>query len=106
MTRDVQQEIRDTIQTHRIVLYMKGTPQFPMCGFSAAVVDVLNQLGVRYHAVDVLEDPEIRQGIKDFSRWPTIPQLYVDGEFIGGADITQELFQTGKLHELLGVRRN
>lgn len=97
----VQERISEEIKDHDVVLYMKGTPVFPQCGFSAAVVQVLNHLGVKFQGVNVLEDPGLRQGIKDFSNWPTIPQLYVKGEFVGGCDIVREMFQTGELAETL-----
>jgi len=97
----VEDQISQEIQDHDVVVYMKGTPVFPQCGFSAAVVQVLNHLGVKFHGVNVLEDPALRQGIKDFSHWPTIPQLYVKGEFVGGCDIVREMFQTGELQETL-----
>ena len=84
-----------------VLLFMKGTPVFPQCGFSAAVVQVLSELGVKFKSVDVLKDPEIRQGIKEFSSWPTIPQLYVKGEFVGGCDIIREMFEAGELGEML-----
>lgn len=93
--------IRDEIGTNDVVLFMKGTPVFPQCGFSAAVVQVLSNLGVKFKGVDVLQDPSLRQGIKDFASWPTIPQLYVKGEFVGGCDIIREMFQTGELQQLL-----
>ena len=93
--------IRADINGNDIVLYMKGTAVFPQCGFSAAVVQVLTQLGVPFKDVNVLEDSGIRQGIKDFANWPTIPQLYVRGEFIGGCDIIREMFATGELQALL-----
>src|SRR5499433_4110266 len=83
-----------------VVLYMKGTPVFPQCGFSAAVVQVLSQLGVKFKGIDILTDPALRQGIKDFSNWPTIPQLYVKGELVGGCDIVREMFQSGELRDL------
>ena len=83
---------------------MKGTPVFPQCGFSATVVQMLSLLGVRFKGFDVLEDPEVRQGIKRFSDWPTIPQLYVKGEFVGGCDIVREMYETGELSELLSTR--
>ncbi len=92
--------IRQEIQGNDIVLFMKGTPVFPQCGFSAAVVQVLSYLGVKFKGVDVLQDPGLRQGVKDFSNWPTIPQLYVKGEFVGGCDIVREMFQTGELETL------
>lgn len=98
----VQDIIRDTITNNRVVLYMKGTPQFPQCGFSSAAAQMLKQCGVqKYMAVNVLADAEIRQGIKEFSDWPTIPQLYVDGEFIGGSDIMKEMMASGELQTLL-----
>jgi monothiol glutaredoxin len=93
--------IRDEIAKNDVLLFMKGTPVFPQCGFSAAVVDMLSQLGGRFHGVNILLDAELRQGIKEFSQWPTIPQLYVKGEFIGGCDIVREMFETGELEQLL-----
>jgi monothiol glutaredoxin len=93
--------IRQDVSSNPVVLFMKGTPVFPQCGFSAAVVQVLTQLGVKFKGIDVLTDPEIRQGIKEFSSWPTIPQLYVKGEFVGGCDIVREMFATGELKDLL-----
>ncbi len=97
-----QETIRDQITQNRVVLYMKGTPQFPQCGFSATVAEILKRSGVEnYFSVNVLADPEIRQGIKDFANWPTIPQLYVDGEFVGGCDIVREMYSTGELQKLL-----
>ncbi|MCG6953112.1 MAG: Grx4 family monothiol glutaredoxin [Betaproteobacteria bacterium] len=103
---DTQEIIRQQVNTHPIVLYMKGTPQFPMCGFSATVVQVLRAAGVeQFHTVNVLEDAAIREGIKQFANWPTIPQLYVNGEFIGGCDILREMFQTGELQQVLGGAR-
>jgi monothiol glutaredoxin len=97
----VFERIRQDISENPVVLYMKGTPVFPQCGFSAAVVQVLTHMGVKFKGVDVLSDPSIRQGIKDFSSWPTIPQLYVKGEFVGGCDIVREMFESGELKELL-----
>ena len=93
--------IKQDIGENDVVLYMKGTPVFPQCGFSAAVVQVLSQLGVKFKGIDILSDPALRQGIKDFSQWPTIPQLYVKGEFVGGCDIIREMFETGELEQLL-----
>lgn len=93
--------IRKDIQNNDVVLYMKGTAVFPQCGFSAAVVQVLSHLGVRFKDINVLEDNDIRQGIKDFANWPTIPQLYIKGEFIGGCDIVREMYESGELQELL-----
>jgi len=99
---DVQQRIKQQVESHPVVLYMKGTPQFPQCGFSASVVQVLKACGVKeLHTVNVLEDPDIRQGIKGFANWPTIPQLYVKGQFVGGADIIREMYQSGELQKLL-----
>jgi monothiol glutaredoxin len=98
---DIQQKIQETISNNDVVLYMKGTKDFPQCGFSAVVVQILKNVGVDFLDVDVLRDPEIRQGIKDFSDWPTIPQLYIKGEFIGGCDIVKEMFQSGELQEIL-----
>ena len=92
--------IRQDVTSNPVVLFMKGTPVFPQCGFSAAVVQILTHLGVKFKGVDVLQDPAIRQGIKDYSSWPTIPQLYVKGEFIGGCDIVREMFESGELQQL------
>ena len=97
---DVNERIKAVLAEHAIVLFMKGTPQFPMCGFSGQVVQILNYVGVPYKGVNVLEDQEIREGIKAYSNWPTIPQLYVKGEFVGGCDITREMFQAGELQQL------
>jgi monothiol glutaredoxin len=97
---DANQIIDTEVKSNDVVLFMKGTPQFPMCGFSSQVVQILNYLGVPYKGVNVLEDETIRQGIKDYSNWPTIPQLYVKGEFIGGCDIAREMFQAGELQQL------
>jgi monothiol glutaredoxin len=94
---DIQEQIRQEVTTNDIVLFMKGVPQAPMCGFSNQVVQILDYMGVQYKGVNVLADEEIRQGIKDFSNWPTIPQLYVKGEFVGGCDIVREMFQAGEL---------
>src|SRR5947208_2960035 len=98
----VQDTIREQVSTHPVVLYMKGTPQFPQCGFSAAVVQALQASGVRnLFTVNVLENPDIRQGIKEYANWPTIPQLYINGEFVGGSDIVREMVETGELRKLL-----
>jgi monothiol glutaredoxin len=100
---DVKDIIRQQVTQNPVVLYMKGTPDAPMCGFSAAAVQILEALGVDEVAtVNVLEDADIRQGIKDYSSWPTIPQLYVKGEFVGGADIMREMYQSGELQKLFG----
>jgi monothiol glutaredoxin len=93
--------IKQDVTSNPVVLFMKGTPVFPQCGFSAAVVQILSELGVKFKGIDVLTDPEIRQGIKEFSSWPTIPQLYVKGEFVGGCDIIREMAETGELKQLL-----
>ena len=99
---NVQETLRDQVTKNRVVLYMKGTPQFPQCGFSATVAEILKRCGVdEYYSVNVLADPEIRQGIKEFANWPTIPQLYVDGEFIGGCDIVREMYSSGELQKVL-----
>jgi monothiol glutaredoxin len=97
---DAAARIDHAVKTNDVVLFMKGTPQFPMCGFSSQVVQILGYIGVPYSTVNVLEDQEIREGIKAYSNWPTIPQLYVKGEFIGGCDITREMFQAGELQAL------
>lgn len=100
---DTKDIIRQQVTDNPVVLYMKGTPEAPMCGFSAAAVQILEALGVEEVAtVNVLEDADIRQGIKDYSSWPTIPQLYVKGEFVGGADIMREMYQSGELQKLFG----
>ena len=95
------ERIEKIISEHPVVLFMKGTPQFPQCGFSGQVIQILDYLGAPVHGVNVLEDAEIRQGVKEFANWPTIPQLYVNGEFIGGCDITREMFQSGELASML-----
>ena len=101
MSDQVFDRIKDEIGKNDVLLFMKGTPVFPQCGFSAAVVDVLSELGVKFHGVNILVDPELRQGIKEFSQWPTIPQLYVKGEFVGGCDIVREMFESGELEQLM-----
>ena len=101
MDATVRDRIRQEITDTPVVLYMKGSPVFPQCGFSAAVVQILSHLGVKFKGVDVLADPQIRQGIKEFSNWPTIPQLYVKGEFVGGCDIIREMYETGELQQVL-----
>ena len=98
----IQDEINQELAGTEVVLFMKGTPQMPMCGFSGQVVQILDYLGVPYKGVNVLANEEIRQGVKEFSNWPTIPQLYVKGEFVGGCDIVREMFQTGELATFLG----
>ena len=101
MSEDIKDKINSQIEQNKVILYMKGTKEMPQCGFSARVVQILDSHGVDYEAVDVLADPEIRQGIKDYSNWPTIPQLYVGGQFVGGCDICVELDQSGELGPLL-----
>lgn len=99
---DTQERIRQQVASNPVVLYMKGTSQFPQCGFSARAVQILKGSGVSaFLSVNVLEDPEIREGVKEFSNWPTIPQLYVNGEFVGGSDIMTELYQSGELQKML-----
>ncbi len=101
---DVQQRIKETVTTNPVVLYMKGTPQFPQCGFSARAAQILKTCGVKnFVAVNVLADEEIRNGIKDYANWPTIPQLYIQGEFVGGSDIMMEMYQSGELQQLLAA---
>jgi monothiol glutaredoxin len=101
---DVTENIKSEIKSNDVVLFMKGTPVFPMCGFSAATVQVLTNLGVKFNSINVLESDEMREGIKKFSNWPTIPQLYIKEEFIGGCDIVKEMFESGELLELLNTR--
>ena len=99
---NTQETIKQQVTAHPVVLYMKGTPQFPQCGFSANAVKILNACGVEnIFTVDVLTNPEIRQGIKEYASWPTIPQLYINGEFVGGSDIVSEMYQNGELQNLL-----
>ena len=101
---NVKDRIESDIKSNDVVLYMKGTPVFPQCGFSSAVVQVLTHMGVKFKGINVLEDPEIRNGIKEYANWPTIPQLYVKGEFVGGCDIVREMYQTGELAEMLQTK--
>lgn len=103
-TKNILETIKKDIQQNDVILYMKGTPNLPQCGFSSLVVQVLNRLGVPFKGVDVLPDPLIRQAIKDYTNWPTLPQLYIKGEFIGGADIVKEMYESGELKELLMVK--
>ena len=100
----IKDELQSTIDKNDVVLFMKGTPNFPQCGFSGQVVQILNHLGVAYEPVNCLASDEIRQGIKEFSNWPTIPQLYVKGEFLGGCDIVREMFQSGELTAHLAAK--
>ena len=101
---DVTENIKNEIDSNEVVLFMKGTPVFPMCGFSATVVQILNDLGIQYNTVNVLDSNEMREGIKKFSNWPTIPQLYVKKEFIGGCDIIKEMSESGELLELFNTK--
>jgi len=102
MDENVRTQIDDTIKKHKVVLFMKGTRSFPQCGFSATVVGILNQLVPSFATVNVLTDAKVREGIKEYSQWPTIPQLYIDGEFIGGCDIVKALHASGELQKKLG----
>ena len=103
---DTQEKIKQQVTGNRVVLYMKGTPQFPQCGFSALAVQVLNACGVKdFHSVNVLADQQVREGIKQYANWPTIPQLYVNGEFVGGSDIMREMYQSGELQKLLETEK-
>lgn len=101
MTDEIKQKIENNIKANRIYLYMKGTPDFPQCGFSAQVISVLNEYDVKFETFNIFDDEEIREGIKEYSDWPTIPQLYVDGEFIGGCDVITELHGSGELAKTL-----
>ena len=98
---DIQATIDAEVKSNDVLLFMKGTPKMPMCGFSGQVVQILSHLGVPFKGVNILESDELRQGMKDYSNWPTFPQLYIKGEFVGGADITREMFQAGELQTLL-----
>lgn len=98
---NVKQQIENTVKNNKIVIYMKGTKDFPQCGFSAAVVEVFNHLKVPFFAVDALADPAVRQGIKDYTQWPTLPQVFINGEFIGGCDIVRELHASGELQKMM-----
>lgn len=98
---DVKSKIEKILSENKVVLFMKGTPQFPQCGFSARAAAILGALNTEFHAVDVLSDPEIRQGIKDYGNWPTIPQLYINKELIGGSDIIMEMYESGELKQTL-----
>ena len=104
MTEDARARIQTAVTANDVVLFMKGTPLFPQCGFSSRAIAILEHLGVGYSSVDVLQDQGVRQGIKDFSDWPTIPQLYVKGEFVGGSDIMMEMYESGELSELMAER--
>ena len=101
MSNDVQKKIAETVESHPIVMFVKGSPQMPMCGFSKAVMDIFDHLGVPYKTVDVLSDPAIRDGIKAFTQWPTIPQVFIKGQFVGGCDIVRDLFARGELENMV-----
>lgn len=101
MTETIHDRIGQLVSTTPVVLFMKGTPMFPQCGFSSTAVSILERLGVEFEGVDVLADPAIRQGVKEFSDWPTVPQLYIGGEFVGGSDIMMEMYQAGELTVML-----
>ncbi len=103
MTPDTKEKIDNLLQQNKIMVFMKGNKLMPQCGFSNNVVQILNTLGVPFETIDVLADPEIRQGIKEYSNWPTIPQLYIDGQFVGGSDILIELYQKGELQQMVEV---
>ena len=103
---DIHDTIKDQVTQSRVVLYMKGTPQFPQCGFSATATEILKRCGITdFASYNILQDDALRQGIKEYSNWPTIPQLYVDGEFVGGCDIMREMYQSGELQQLLAKER-
>ena len=104
MEQNTKEKIENIIKENEILLFMKGTPVMPQCGFSAAVVGVLSHMGVKFNSVNVLEDSEIREGIKEYSDWPTIPQLYVKNEFVGGCDIVKEMYESGELAKLLEAK--
>src|SRR3712207_6512929 len=101
---DANSRIDEIVKKNEVVLFMKGTPLFPQCGFSSRAVSILEHMNVPFESVDVLQDPEVRQGIKEYSDWPTMPQLYVNGEFVGGSDIMMEMFESGELQELVGAK--
>ena len=104
MAQDIFQRIQQQIGDNRVVLYMKGTPSLPQCGFSQLTSEILKRIGVEFQSYDVLQDPALREGIKQFSNWPTIPQLYVDGEFVGGCDIVRAMYESGELQSLVAAK--
>ncbi len=104
MSEQVQSRIARIVGDNDVVLFMKGTPLFPQCGFSSRAIAILEHIGVDYETVDVLQDQEVRQGIKEFSDWPTIPQLYLKGEFVGGSDIMMEMYEAGELHQMMAEK--
>jgi monothiol glutaredoxin len=101
---DIKDTIRETVEQNRVVLFMKGTKNFPQCGFSQRAVDILKKCGAEFKDVNVLADPAVRQGVKEFSNWPTIPQVYIGGQFVGGSDILTEMFQSGELQKLIDAK--
>ncbi len=101
MSQDIFERIKQQVEKDRIVLYMKGTPALPQCGFSQVTAEILRRLGAKFQAYDVLQDPALREGIKQYANWPTIPQLYVDGEFVGGCDIVRSMYESGELEKLV-----
>lgn len=103
MSQDTQERIRELVENNRVVLFMKGTPDFPQCGFSGLAAQIMQALGIDFVAVNVLADPEIREGIKVYGNWPTIPQLYVNGELVGGSDIMREMYESGELQQLVAA---
>jgi len=103
MSEDVKKNIQETVESNKVVLFMKGTRNFPQCGFSARAVEILKRCGADFKDVNVLTDPTVRQGIKEFSSWPTVPQVYIDGKFVGGSDILMEMYQSGELQKLLAA---
>jgi len=105
LSASTRQQIESVLNEHKVVLFMKGNKHFPQCGFSARVIKILKDTGATFHTVNVLSDPEIRDGIKEFSDWPTIPQLYVDGEFVGGSDIMMEMYESGELAQLFETQK-
>lgn len=105
MSNTVHDTIKKTVTENDVVLFMKGTPVFPQCGFSSTVVQIFDYLGVNYESINVLDDPEIRQGIKEYNNWPTIPQVFIKGEFMGGCDIMREMFETGELKTVLADKQ-
>jgi monothiol glutaredoxin len=106
MNQDIQNQIKKIIDDNKVTLFMKGTPEMPMCGFSAAVASILNILEVEFLGINILDSDELRQGIKEYSDWPTIPQLYIDQEFVGGCDIVQDMYKSGELQKLLSNDKN
>lgn len=103
MSKEVLEKIQSDVASHRVILYMKGSKQMPLCGFSARVVNILNDLGVDFETRDILKDERLRQAIKEFSNWPTLPQLYINGQFVGGCDIVTEMHRSGQLQKLLEI---